>query len=122
MRVSQCPVTRDVLPDSQMTKRSDKADPYAEKVREHWEAITGMYRAFDEHAPIVEFNVDSGRVIAWPAEDYIDELTERTREQTRKLYRQAVAEGALMVFVRDAEQEVLRSYVFPPAEERAEET
>ena len=103
-----------------MTKRNNKADPYAEKVREHWEAITGMYRAFDEHSPIVEFDVVSGRIVAWPAEDYIDELRERTREQTRKLYRKAVAEGALMVFVRDSEQEVLRSYVFPPAEGRAE--
>ena len=98
-----------------MTRANEGSDPYVQKLYEHWDAITGMYCAFPQHAPIIEFDVASGQIVAWPAEEYIGELTERTREQTRKQYQQAVTKGALMVFVRDAPEEILRSYVFPPA-------
>jgi len=36
--------------------------------------------------------------------------------QTKQQYRKAVSEGALMVFVRDEVNEVLRSYIFPKAD------
>jgi len=57
------------------------------------------------------------RIIAYPAEEYIDGLSGRTRDQTRKQYREASANGALMVFVRDEQKEFLRSYIFPRADE-----
>ena len=43
-------------------------------------------------------------------------MSERTREEAKRQYGEATAEGALMVFVRDEEKRVLRSYVFPPAD------
>ena len=92
------------------------ADPYLQKIHENWEAITGMYLAFEDKEPIVEFDPIKARVIAYPAEEYLDGLSGRTRYRAKQQYREATAEGALMVFVRDEVKKVLRSYVFPPAD------
>ena len=88
-------------------------DEYSEKINECWDEIAGMYIAFEDKKPIIEFDLNKMRIIAYPAEEYLDGLSERTREQTKKQYQQATATGALMVFVRDEEKEVLRSYIFP---------
>ena len=88
-------------------------DEYSEKINEYWDEITGMYIAFEHKKPIIEFDLNRMRIIAYPAEEYLDGLSERTREQTKKQYQKAAATGALMVFVRDEEKEVLRSYIFP---------
>ena len=92
-------------------------DPYMQKIHEHWDKITGMYVAFEDKKPIIEFEPNRIRIIAYPAEDYLDGLSDRTREQTKRQYREATATGALMVFVRDGQKEVLRSYIFPRSDE-----
>ena len=92
-------------------------DPYMEKINEHWEKITGMYLAFENKKPIIEFEPNRIRIIAYPAEAYINGLSDRTRKQAKRQYREAIAAGALMVFVRDEQKEVLRSYIFPRADE-----
>ena len=89
------------------------SDPYMQKIAEHWHEITGMYIAFEDKKPIIEFEPNRIRIIAYPAEEYLEGHSDRTREQTKKRYREASATGALMVFVRDEQKEVLRSYVFP---------
>jgi hypothetical protein len=94
-----------------------KSDPYKQKIDEHWDKITGMYVAFEEKKPIIEFEPNRIRITAYPAEEYIDGLSGRTRDQTKKQYRAASAKGALMVFVRDEKKEILRSYIFPRADE-----
>ena len=98
-----------------MKKSTPKADPYLKMIREHWAAITGMYVAFEDRRPIIEFDVVNGQILAYPAMDYVAGLTDRTRERTKEQYRKAVDEGALMLFVRDASKRVLRSYIFPSA-------
>ena len=94
------------------------SDEYSEKIKEHWDKITGMYIAFEDKKPIIEFETNRIRIIAYPAEEYLDGLSERTREQTKKQYQEAVATGALMVFVMDEVKEVLRSYIFPRSVEK----
>lgn len=88
------------------------SDPYLPILRKHWDALTGMYVAFEDRAPMLEFDVVAGQILAYPAADYLEELSDRTREETKKQYKKATAEGALMVFVRDESKEILRSYVF----------
>ena len=92
-------------------------DPYMQKIDEYWNEITGMYVTFEDKKPIIEFEPNRIRIIAYPAEEYLDGLSDRTREQTKKQYREASATGALMIFVRDEQNEVLRSYIFPRADE-----
>ncbi len=93
------------------------SDPYLEMVQEHWDEITMMYRLFEEKNPIIELDVQPLRIFAYPAREYLGLLSDRTREQTRKLYRRAVADGSIMVFVRDEAKRVFRSFIFPPADE-----
>ncbi len=92
-------------------------DPYMQKIDEYWNEITGMYVTFEDKKSIIEFDPNRIRIIAYPAEEYLDGLSDRTREQTKKQYREASVTGALMVFVRDEQNEVLRSYIFPRADE-----
>jgi hypothetical protein len=98
-----------------MKRSGPNSDPYLKKIRKHWNAITGMYLTYEDYEPMIEFDVVSGQIRAYPAKDYLEELTDRTRDIAKKQYQKAVAEGALMVFVRDEAKRVLRSYVFPSA-------
>ncbi len=98
-----------------MGRLPSEADPYLEKLDEHWGAIVVMYRAFQEREPVIEFDVASGKVLVFSAREYIEELTDRTRERTRKQYRKTLDEGSVMVFVRDEAKQVLMSYVIPLA-------
>ncbi len=93
------------------------SDPYMQKIDEHWHKITGMYVAFEDKKPIIEFEPNRIRIIAYPAEKYLDGLSDRTRDQAKKQYRKASASGAIMVFVRDEQKERLKSYIFPRADE-----
>ena len=92
-------------------------DPYIKKIDEHWHEITGVYVAFENKKPIIEFEPNRVRIIAYSAEDYIDALSDRSRDETKKQYREACETGAFMVFVRDEQKKVLRSYIFPRADE-----
>ena len=92
-------------------------DPYKKKIDDHWDEITGMYVAFEKKKPIIEFEPNRIRLIAYPAEEYLGGLSPRTRNQAKKQYRDACATGAIMLFVRDEQKEILRSYIFPRADE-----
>ena len=104
-----------VPPSEEMKKSGPNSDPYLKKIRKHWDAITGMYLTYEDHEPMIELDVVSGQIRAYPAKDYLEDLTDRTRDLAKKQYQKAIAEGALMVFVKDEAKRVLRSYVFPAA-------
>jgi len=87
-------------------------DEYSEKINQYWDEITSMYISFEDKKPIIELEPNRPRIIAFPAEEYLDGLSERTRDHARNQYHNAAATGAMMVFVKDEEKEVLRSYVF----------
>lgn len=93
------------------------SDPYMDKISENWDNITGMYVEFEEKLPIIEFDPNSLRIIAYPAVDYICGLSKRTQDNTMKQYKTASADGSIMVFVRDEVKKVLRSYIFPKNDE-----
>lgn len=71
---------------------------------------------------MLEFNVKSGQILAYPAGDYLEGLSSRTREEAKKQYQNAIAEGALMVFVCDESNRILRSYIFALADEPSKRT
>jgi len=91
------------------------ADPYLAEIDKHWDAIVGMYRAFEHRKPMIELNVTSGKILAYSAKEYLEELGDRTRDQTKQRYRKTIREGGIMVFVRDESKQVLTSYAFPAA-------
>ena len=53
------------------------------------------------------------------AKEYIDGLTERTREAVRRQFNEITAQGGMMVFIRDNRNKVLQSHVFMPEVEIA---
>ena len=84
-----------------------------QKIDEYWSEITGMYLLFEKKKPIIEFDPNGIRIIAYPAKEYLNNLSERTRNYAKKQYRKACSDGAIMLFVRDEQKQILRSYIFP---------
>ena len=97
-------------------KRATRKDPYLDALGKVWPYVARAYDDFKDEKPIIVYELPRRMVCAYPAIDYINDLTERTREQTRQLYKQAMAADEFMVFVRDTKNRVLRSYVFPIGE------
>ena len=87
-------------------------DPYLSIIEEHWDKILMMYKIFEKKKPIIEYSVDDGKIYSYPPLDYINSLTERTREQTKKQYMEAVSQNQFILFVKDTKNKRLRSYIF----------
>ena len=89
---------------------------YSRQIAEYWPSVM---QAWDEHGdkwPVIECDIVARQVLAYPAKDYIDGLTPRTRAATRRQYRQACAAGGLMIFIRDSKHRILQSQVYTPDE------
>lgn len=89
---------------------------YTEQIAEFWPTIM---LAWDEHGdkhPIIECDVVRRKVAAMSAKEYIEGLTERSREATSRQFKKITAEGGMMVFIRDSRKRVLQSHVFMPDE------
>ncbi len=97
---------------SRSRRAKERKDVYLPHLEKAWPTILRAYHEFKALKPIIEYRLREGIVCAFPASPYIDDLTERTREQTRKLYEEATAQGKMMVFISDSRERVLRSYVF----------
>ena len=90
---------------------------YTKLIEEYWPTIM---RAWEEHAekhPIIECDVVRRKVAAMPAKEYLDGLTERTREAAYLQFSEITPQGGMMVFIRDSRNKVLQSRVFMPEDE-----
>jgi hypothetical protein len=97
--------------------RAQRKDPYLVAIGEVWPHILKAYEDFKDKKPVIEYELPRRMVYSFPATDYINGLTDRTREKAREIYRQTVAAGQFLVFVRDTKEKILRSYVFPVEEQ-----
>ena len=88
-------------------------DPYLSAIHQHWGTIATAYLDQCAKRPIVEYQLPEQVVCSYPASAYIGGLTVRTRDTTRLQYQEASARGHILVFVRDSDKRVLRSYEFP---------
>ncbi len=87
-------------------------DPYLDLIDEHWNSIAMMYDAFRDNKPIVEYEVDSEKIYSYAANEYINALTARTRNETKKMYDKASNNNQFMLFINDKKNKKLRSYIF----------
>ncbi len=94
-------------------KKANDKDPYLSALYKNWPCILTAYDDFKDEKPILEYRIPEELVYVYPAMDYINDLTERTREQARQSYLDATAAGEFLIFVRDSTERVLRSYQFP---------
>jgi hypothetical protein len=87
---------------------------YTDQIKEFWPTIM---LAWDKHSierPIIECDLDSAKVIAYPSKEYIENLSERDREQAQEKFDQILNNGGMVVFIRDNKNRVLQSYTFGP--------
>ena len=85
---------------------------YSEQLENCWPTIMQAWKAHAEKHPIIECDVVGQKVRAYSAGEYIDSLSERTRESARQTYTKTDKEGGIMVFVLDTKNEVLQSHCF----------
>ena len=104
-------------PTATKRKRAQRKDPYMDAIGEVWPHILRAYKDFKDKKPVIEYELPRRMIYAFPAADYINGLTDRTKEKTREICRQAAAGGEFLVFVRDTKRRILRSYVFPVEEQ-----
>ena len=87
-------------------------DPYLSIIDQHWENILMVYQIFKGKNPIIEYDIDDQKIYAYSANDYIQTLSSRTREETQNLYQDAIRMDKFMLFVKDTKNRRLRSYIF----------
>jgi hypothetical protein len=85
---------------------------YTDQIAEFWPTIMQAWSEYGDKNPIIECDVVDRKVSAMPAREYIDELSERTRETARRQFEETTAQGGMMVFVRDSKNRVLQSHIF----------
>jgi hypothetical protein len=86
-------------------------DPYWDMIQERWDAIIGMYNTFRGKDQIIEFDVTDQKIYSYPAGDYINTLSERTRDQTARQFAEAKKRNQFILFVKDTQNKRLRSYI-----------
>ena len=85
---------------------------YSDEIDSCWDTIERAWNAHADKHPIIELDLALEKVFAYPAKEYIGDLSERTRQDTQRSYDRTVREGSMMLFVRDRDNRVLQSYVF----------
>ena len=89
---------------------ASKADPYFDVVKEHWEAIVHVFQQFADKNPVLLFDVQEGRIYAYPFEGFAAELSAKDRPGAAAQHAKVVAGKTILVFVRDNVQRRLVSY------------
>jgi len=87
-------------------------DPYLDMIYSQWDNIIMMYQTFQDKKPIIEYEIDIQRIYSYPAQDYLNCLGIRTRNEAKKQYEEAVKKNKFMLFIKDNKNEILRSYIF----------
>ena len=85
-------------------------DPYFAAVQEQWSNIRMLYRRFGRKKPIMLFDIEEQRIYAYPLDDFLAELSERSQIILEEQYKQALVDRKIVVFVRDNIKRMLVSY------------
>ena len=87
-------------------------DPYQALIESCWETVRHALKQCADPYPILEFNVESGHLGVYPADDYINAMAPENQMNARVTYVTACAQREFMIFVRDPDNESLRSYTY----------
>ena len=86
-------------------------DPYLDLIDEQWTNIVRVYQTFKAKDQIIEFDVSEEKIYSFPAGDYIQALSERTRDQTARQFAEAKKRKQFILFIKDTPKQRLRSYI-----------
>jgi hypothetical protein len=87
-------------------------DPYAAFIDDNSDIIERAFRDFSKIDPIVECDIDAGKIYAYAGIEYIEILSERTRQETMNQFLDLKSKCKRMIFVRDSTNNILRSYIY----------
>lgn len=88
------------------------SDRYPDMIDERWDEIVMVFNTFRGKDQILEFDIVEQKIYSYPAVDYIDTLSERTRGQAMNQYLVATQQRKFVIFVSDSKNKRLRSYVY----------
>ena len=94
-----------------MGKITESDDQYWETILQEWPRIINAYHEHEDKKPIMEYRLPDRKIYAYPANDYIDDLSLRSREDARNTYHRSCLENKMMIFVKDMKNKILKSYV-----------
>ena len=86
------------------------ADPLIEAALEHEEMIRSAYEQYADKKPILLYDVQEGRIYAYPFEGFKADLNPRNQAALQQQYELAKQGNQIIVFVRDNEQRRLMSF------------
>jgi len=89
-----------------------KDDPYVDMIDEQWDNIVMLYQTFRGKDQIIEYGVTEQKIYSYPADEYVQTLSERTRDQAARQFAEATRCNQFLLFVKDTKNRRLRSYVF----------
>ena len=89
---------------------------YSNDIAEYWPTIMKAWQVYRDRCPVIECDLKERKVYAYPAKDYINSLSERTRAETLRQYKTLTASGGMMLFIKDPKRQVLKSYIFDAKE------
>ena len=85
-------------------------DAYLDVVSQHWSLIVMLYEQHADKKPVMLFDIQEQRICALPYAEYRTELSQRSQASLKKQYQRAIANGEIVIFVRDNHEEKLVSY------------
>ena len=88
-------------------------DPYLDVVYRHRSLIVMLYGQYADKKPVMLFDIQEQRIYALPYAEYRAELSKRSQVSLKKQYEHAMANGEIVIFVRDNQEEKLVSYSLP---------
>ncbi len=88
----------------------NRKNPYLNIVGEQWENILRLYVAFQDKRPVMLFDIQEGRIYAYPYAEFKAGLSKRSQGLLTRQYEEAIDKDKIVVFVRDNEKRRLVSY------------
>ncbi len=90
----------------------DLNDFYLHLIGQHWDKIVMMYRAAPKR-PIMVYELPSQRIYSYPYKGYKNSLNARSQVMLKQQYRQARRTNGMVIFVKDNDNEILKSFMLP---------
>ena len=85
-------------------------DRYLEILIENQSYILMLHERFADKKPVMVYDIRERRIYAVPYREYRATLSKRSQISLKKQYERAMADGDIVVFVKDNENEKLVSY------------
>ena len=95
-----------------MAKR--QADPdvhnYSEQILDFWPTIAQAWNAHSDERPVIELDINDNVIKVHPAQGYFERLAEGERQPIQAQFEKLLAQGGIMVFIRDRAQRILQMF------------